>query len=269
MRVTPAQDGQIHRHDHPDGKRGNKRVWLVCRHNVAVWGDWGTGEQNTVFPDGQQDPEAARQARQEAERASRERQAEVERERAHVARQCRHEWPGLPAADPAHPYLVKKGIPPLALRQDGGKLIVPLYHELILANFQTIGPDGSKRFRTGGRKKGAYYPVGGLRPGVPLLVCEGVATGHTLHQATGYPVACAMDAGNLLPVARSLRARHPDLAIIVAADNDHRTDGNPGITAGRAAASAVGGRCVWPEFPQGAEGTDWNDLAAIGGEVSL
>lgn len=269
LAASIAADGDIHRLDHPDSRRGNKRVWYICRLDFAVWGDWKTGEQHTVTADASPDPETAQRARQEAERAKRERQAEVERQRALVARLCRQEWPRLFAADPAHPYAVAKGIEPLGLRQDGNKLVVPLYHDAGLVNFQTIAPSGEKRFRPGGRKKGCYFPIGGLRFGDPLLICEGVATGITLHMATGYPVACAMDCSNLLPVAKSLRARHPGIAIIVCADNDHRTAGNPGITAGKAAASAVGGRCIWPEFAEDAEGTDFNDLAAGGGEVRL
>ena len=264
-----AADGAIHRLDHPDSRRGNKRVWYVCHHDFACFGVWGLVDTQCIFPDGEQDPETAQRARQEAERARQERQAEVERQRALVARLCRQEWPRLKAADPAHLYAVAKGIDPVGLRQDGDKLVVPLYLDAGLVNFQTIAPNGQKRFKPGGRKKAAYFPIGGLKLGDPLLIAEGVATGITLHMATGYPVACAMDCGNLLPVAKSLRARHPGIAIIVCADNDHRTADNPGITAGKAAASAVGGRCIWPEFPEGSEATDYNDLAAGGGEVRL
>ena len=260
-------DGEIHRLDHPAVRRGNKRIWYACHLDFAVWGDWATSEQHAIFADSNPAPETAKRAREEAERRKRERQAELERGRALVARQCRQEWPRLFAADPNHPYLKAKGIKPLTLRQEGKLLVVPMYCEAGLVNYQTIAPDGAKRFRTGGRKKGAYWPVGGLKVGEPLLVCEGVATGITLYMVTGNAVACAMDCGNLLPVARSLRARHPGINIVICADNDHQTDGNPGITAGKAAAAAVGGRCIWPEFPEGAEGTDFNDLAAIGGEV--
>lgn len=268
--VRVQADGGIHRFDHPDGRMGNKRLWYVCHHDFAVWGDWATGEQHSVFADISPAPETTTRAREEAERRKRGRQKKIERKRAHVAHQSQLEWPGLHPADHDHPYLVAKKVKSVGIRQRGEWLVVPLYHaEVGLASFQTIAPDGAKRFIPGGRKKDCYFPIGGLLPHQLLLICEGVATGLTLHEATGHAVACAMDCGNLLPVARSLRARHPNVAIIIAADNDRFTEGNPGVTAGQAAARAVGGKCIWPEFPDGAEGSDFNDLAAIGQEAGL
>ena len=53
-----------------------------------------------------------------------------------------------------------------------------------------------------------------------LIICEGVATGLSLYECTGYPVAVAFDAGNLEPVAKVMRARMPNLRIVIAADDD-------------------------------------------------
>jgi putative DNA primase/helicase len=64
-------------------------------------------------------------------------------------------------------------------------------------------------------------------------------------------VAVAFDSGNLEPVAKSLRKLYPDAALIVAADDDHQTEGNPGRTAAAGAAKAVGGVVVAPMFPAG------------------
>jgi putative DNA primase/helicase len=50
----------------------------------------------------------------------------------------------------------------------------------------------------------------------------------------------------LSAVAKALRVRYPDLKMVVAADNDTETEGNPGLTKARAAAKAVGGRVVIP-----------------------
>jgi putative DNA primase/helicase len=72
----------------------------------------------------------------------------------------------------------------------------------------------------------------------------------------------AFNAGNLLPVARALRGDFPDLRLIVCADDDAKTPGNPGLTKAREAAQAVGGLLAVPDFgsnrPEGA--TDFNDL---------
>jgi len=45
---------------------------------------------------------------------------------------------------------------------------------------------------------------------------------------------------NLEAVAVALRAKYAALKIIIAADDDHLTDGNPGLSKAKAAALAVG-----------------------------
>ncbi len=68
----------------------------------------------------------------------------------------------------------------------------------------------------------------------------------------------------------ALHAKRPDLTLIVCADDDHQTEGNPGITKAMKAAAAVGGRVAVPDFgPDRQDGmTDFNDLARhLGPEV--
>ena len=59
-----------------------------------------------------------------------------------------------------------------------------------------------------------------------------------------------------------MRAEYPALKITIAADDDHQTSGNPGLTQATAAAQAVGGFLAVPEFPagRGVKHTDFNDL---------
>ena len=110
--------------------------------------------------------------------------------------------------------------------------------------------------------KGCYSPLGRITQGKPLCICEGWATGATLHQDGSYTVAAAMNAGNLKPTALALRARYPDLEIILTGDDDRMTEGNPGRTAANAAA-ACGGLVTFPEWPSDAPAdlSDYNDLA--------
>ena len=102
---------------------------------------------------------------------------------------------------------------------------------------------GIKRPLTGGEKQGCHYRIdkadSAAHEGI-LIVCEGFATGASIHEATGQPVAVAFDNGNLEPVAKSLRKLYPDAALIVAADDDHQTEGNPGRKAANGVAKAVG-----------------------------
>jgi putative DNA primase/helicase len=51
--------------------------------------------------------------------------------------------------------------------------------------------------------------------------------------------------------------------LVICADNDRKTEGNPGLTAATAAAKATGARLAVPEFPEGVSGSDFNDLANL------
>ena len=61
-------------------------------------------------------------------------------------------------------------------------------------------------------------------------------------------MAVCFHAGNLEPVARALRAKFPRMRLVVCADNDQATPGNPGVTQALAAARAVGGYLAVPDF---------------------
>ena len=160
-----------------------------------------------------------------------------------------------------HPYLTTKGVQAYGIRQAGDRLLIPLYDLTgTLHSLQTITPDGDKRFQAGGRVTGCFHAIHG--PAGVLLICEGYATGASLHEATGYAVAVAFNAGNLETVALDLRVQYPDVKIVMAADDDYQTQGNPGMTKARAAAAAVGGYLAVPDFGANrpAKATDFNDL---------
>lgn len=166
----------------------------------------------------------------------------------------------------SHPYLTTKGVQPYGIRQTGDNLLIPLYDSAgKLHSLQTITPDGDKRFFAGGRVKGCFHGLKGS-PGV-LLICEGYATGASLHEATGYQVAVAFNAGNLEAVALDLHTQYPEVKIVIAADDDYQTEGNPGMTKARFAAAAVGAYLAAPDFGANrpAKATDFNDLHQVSG----
>ncbi|WP_165178284.1 toprim domain-containing protein, partial [Desulfovibrio sp. ZJ369] len=151
-------------------------------------------------------------------------------------------------------------------------LIVPLRNiHGELRGFQAIAPDGRKGLATGIGKKGNFHLIGAdgkdLSQG-EIVLCEGYATGASLHMATGKAVAIAFDSGNLLPVAEAIRAKYPKAAITICADNDHamRRHGeayNVGVEKARLAARKVNGTVRVPTFTdrEKAQGlTDFNDL---------
>ncbi|PTU75597.1 topoisomerase [Pseudomonas indoloxydans] len=262
---VPVPDGTLRRFHVPGDKAGTQNGWYVLYPDgiaSGCFGSWKAGASHTWSSREPANPLEAEQVRQRIEQARRQREADQHQRQQAAAEYAARLWRDARRADPGHPYLTAKGCRPYNLRQQGDVLLVPLYHGGELVNLQRIGADGQKRFLSGGRVKGCYSPIGTLEPGQPLYVCEGWATGATLHAETGHPVACAMNAGNLLEAGRHLQRRHPEAVFIFAGDDDRQTEGNPGRTAANAAAVAVGGQVVFPEWPDDAPPnlSDYNDL---------
>ena len=263
-------DGAIHRFS-TNGRRGDDSGWYMLHTDgiaAGAFGCWRSGLQSswcaksdTAMTDAEREAHRQRikamQARREADTLATQRQAsETAAQRFNDAVACTQ-----------HGYAKAKGVPCYGVRIDSaGALIVPMRDTAgTLHSLQTIAPDGDKRFHPGGRVKGCYHSIG--KPDGVLIVCEGYATGASIHECTGHAVAVAFNAGNLEAVALALRAKYAALKIIIAADDDHLTDSNPGMTKATAAALAVGGLLAVPAFPANRpdKATDFNDLHQLAG----
>jgi len=260
-------DGEIHRcavQGHPDKSDGAYRLDLD---GVAVggfqnwtdgyeWQNWHEGEDHIMTPI----EKAALNLKLKAQ--AKQHEAEDRKIRTDAQRRAQKIWEAAPPCID-HPYLSKKGVQAHDVRLAlDGRLIVPVRDlDDVIHTLQFIDADGNKRFLTGGRKQGCFYMIGEFTS--PAYICEGYATGATIHEATGNAVIVGFDAGNLLPVAQALRERCLDLDLIFCADDDNQTDGNPGVTSARAAALAVKGRTVLPDFgsDRSVGTTDFNDMA--------
>lgn len=194
-----------------------------------------------------------------------------------VRRKAEHIWALAPPAPDTHPYLARKAAAAHGLRLYKGALLVPV-RDLAgtLHGLQFISPGGVKRFLKGGRVRGLCDWLGDLPlpPGdeqSTLLVAEGVATAASLREASGHAVVIAFHAGNLGPVSAALRARYPGARIVVCADDDHLTPGNPGHTHAVKAARAIGGLVAVPDFggDRPADATDFNDLHQLHGPSAV
>jgi putative DNA primase/helicase len=219
------------------------------------------GGSATPCPMRQRKIDAARHA---AEQHHKENAEQLKQQRQAAVRQANQLWAMARRADRLHPYLVTKGLGPLKLRQlSRGRLLVPLCLDGHLVNLQIIDSQGEKRFLCGGQVAGCYSPIGTILEGCRLYVCEGWATGATLHLHTGCPVVCAMNAGNLRAVAIAMRARYGRrVEIVIAGDDDRQTKNNPGRWAANRAALAADATVVFPEWPVHAPHSlsDFNDL---------
>jgi putative DNA primase/helicase len=252
-------DGRLHR-CHAVGPRGRgDAAYLLHLDSVPAGGfeNWrdGLGWESWRYQGGQALTPAEGEVLArvyEASKAARDEEARQRNERARqVAAQI---WAAARPAPHDHLYLTRKGVDAHGLRVFKGVLVVPV-RDLAgqLHSLQFISAGGVKRFLKGGRIQGLCGWIG--EPPDPtgydaltICVAEGFATGGSVHQASGHAVAIAFHAGNLAPAALAVRARYPRARIIVCADDDHGTPGNPGLTQALDAASKVNGCVAMPDF---------------------
>lgn len=230
----------------PDGGFGWCQNWATMD-AVAVW----RPERATVSA-----PRYDRELARENERRMRE-------DRARASAEAAAAYRGMAPLRGGHPYLDRKGLGVegcASLRLDErGRLVAPLYDARgRLLSLQRIDSDGGKRYWPGAPVKGGRLLLRRDTASMTLL-CEGLATGLALYAAIpAAEIVVAFTAGNLEEVARSIR---PRALVVVAADNDHGTEGrigaNPGIDYAARAASALGCGVM---LPDGIEGTDWCDF---------
>ncbi|MEQ9478759.1 MAG: DUF927 domain-containing protein [Algiphilus sp.] len=271
-----AADGTLHRFHVEGDKSGSRNGWYVLYPDGIPAGEFGCWKRN-ISETWRADIGRNLSPKEEAEhrdrvRAMREARQVAEAERHQKAREKAAElWKtARPRVDTEHAYLKAKQVRAYGLRQLRGALLVPLRDaRKHIHGLQFIQPDGSKRFGSGTAISGHYHAIAGSEGAAAtdniIAVAEGYATGATVREATGWPVAVAFNAGNLEPVARALRSRDPGARIVLCADNDHGTQGNPGVTKATAAAQAVNGLVALPDFAEDDTGTDWNDWACVHG----
>lgn len=281
-------DGIIHRFQTPDDKHGRKSGWYVLFADhipAGQFGSWKTDYTENFFAvqdaNGRKGQvcivsEAEKKAFDEAMRKAQEvREAERKAVADETAKTAVKLWnkagESCGVSCGSGSYLEKKGLEPWPgarfIQED---LLIPLYNVYgEIRNIQFIKPNGEKRFLSGGEKRGNFYVFGG--DDTTCYVCEGWATGASLHKATGNTVIAAFDAGNLLPVCENAKKIMPRSVLVVAADNDRFTKKNGvpcnvGLEKAYQAAAAVGASVVYPEFKDlSSKPTDFNDLMCLEG----
>ncbi|WNL50887.1 DNA primase [Xanthomonas phage Murka] len=286
-------DGRMVRFHVQGDRKGTRNGFAILfGDNIPAgsFGSWKDGATHSWCAKGYQeltdDERAQIDARMQLAKSERERE---ERERqGEAARQANLLWRDASPADDSHPYLVRKQVRSHGLRtatwaktnEDGhqwltvhGALLVPvMLTSGKIVSLQAIFPDRAnemgrdKDFMSGGRKRGGFFLIG-MPPHADgnIVVCEGYATGASIHDATGWCVAVAFDASNMVPVAEDLRAMMPNANFVIAADNDRWSSmgdiQNPGVHFAERAAHAARARLVVPEFADlDDRPSDFNDL---------
>lgn len=249
--------------------------------NYGVWRGNENNAQKIQIERGAFSPDQA--AAIKAKLAEDRRQADASRERtaldaAHrAARVWREYRPGAGQSE----YLARKCVEAYGVRwapDDRGAFAIPMRDnagkvwglQIIRGKGRRPGLLEKEYFPRGLAKQGHYHLIGTIIHTV--LIAEGYATAATLHQETGLPVVVAFDAGNLKPVAEQIRKAHKRARILICADDDYLTDGNPGVRAAKDAALSVGGDWCKPIFSldrQGEKLTDFNDLGHLEGPQAV
>ena len=249
-------DGQVQRFG--DKKSG----WYSLEDDgVAIYGTYGNWRQHEPdspwnyfeYQHGSGDTAAAAERRKESSRAK---QEAMKSAREVARRFALEEWEIAQEAV-KHQYLDDKQVNSYNLRVDNkGLLVIPFGDpEGTIHTLQRIDGRGKKSWLKDGAKTSHYFKITGTHDRV--FIAEGYATCATIREATGSAVIMAGDKGNMGPVSRVIRAKLPDMDIVIAADIDAYEELTP-------LAQEIGAAIVAPKGING-DSSDFNDLAKLKG----
>lgn len=297
--------------------RGAGRIMLFADGKGGMCFNWRTGKAAIFYYDYQgKRPSRAELRKMQAEmRKQRELyEAETRARQYAVSILAAQIWDGADSPMAGHKYLVRKRLPQArnglrcialdkaqalidqaaieqedgegqTLRGQGRLLVVPLTDDKgVICSVQLIDESGRKTFLKGGRKKGLLWRPHGLSFDAgtegAIGVAEGVATAMSVSLLYGVPCVAALDAGNLLPCAETLRRQFPNHALRFYADKDASGVGEDKAKAAARSLALQGARCavLLPPFTEEIEAeftrrtgkapTDFNDYWMIWSEAN-
>lgn len=302
-----------------NGKRtpGAGAIYWFADNSGGMCFNWQTGRKALFYYDyNGKRPSRAELRKMQAEMRKQRAQYEAEtRARQYaVSRLAAQIWDGADSSIAGHKYLVRKRLPQsrnglrcialdkaqalidqAAIKQEDGEgqtlrgqgrlLVVPLTDDKgVICSVQLIDESGRKTFLKGGRKKGLLWRPRGLSFDAgtegAIGVAEGVATAMSVTLLYGVPCVAALDAGNLLPSAETLRRQFPGHALRFYADKDASGVGEDKAKAAARALALQGARCavLLPPFTEEIEAeftrrigkapTDFNDYWMIWSEAN-
>lgn len=311
-RFTPSNMVGVGKHG-----RGAGRIMLFADGKGGMCFNWRTGKAAIFYYDYQgKRPSRAELRKMQAEmRKQRELyEAETRARQYAVSILAAQIWDGADSPMTGHKYLVRKRLPQsrnglrcialdkaqalidqAAIEQEDGEgqtlrgqgrlLVVPLTDDKgVICSVQLIDESGRKTFLKGGRKKGLLWRPHGLSFDAgtegAIGIAEGVATAMSVTLLYGVPCVAALDAGNLLPCAETLRRQFPGHALRFYADKDASGVGQDKAKAAARALALQGARCavLLPPFTEEIEAeftrrmgkapTDFNDYWMIWSEAN-
>ena len=314
-------DGKLHRFRVEGDGNNTRNGYYVLHADGIPAGEFGCWKRNVSEPWCARDrreltPEQNREIQERINAARKEREQEQRKREGEAAKAANLLWQSaVDVEGDDHPYLQRKGVVSHGLRlaswpirnakgetfrEIAGVLLVPVMsasgrimslQAIFPATDDKLGRD--KDFLPGGKKGGGFFMIGRPEARGTVAICEGYATGATIHALTGWCVVVAFDAGNLPAVAEAMREALPEATFVVAADRDRwqscdacdaviDVDNNPedcpecgarhkrrnaGVDFARRAVAACNGRIAIPVFAsEDGKPTDFNDLAQREGD---
>lgn len=271
--ITPANG--IIRIDAPEDGSGDKSGWFTYREFankdgfIVGWGRFGTWRDRGSDRKWSNFSESKMSATDMADFAAYQRAAQEEAEKAKRAAQeeaakvCREIWRKCANNDPSESeYLKAKGLNPVGFvryNPETRALLVPVIDtDGVLVSLEHIWKD-KKRFHPNGKKAGCFFKLEGTTE--RIFICEGYATGVSVHLATKATVYVAFDCGNLYDTASHAKKDHPESQIIIAGDDDFTKERNAGRSAAEACVNGLGVLAVYPQGYKDFD--DWRQDAGI------
>lgn len=288
LKDMPNLDGKIHRFK-VDEKDKGVAGWYVGYSSFlnksgeqyfnVVYGNFKTGETFHYKSDTKNiSKEEIKKAQAQFEKAKMLREMEIEKDHKDAAERAQSAWNAIQPTNKISEYLSRKKIDDLygARFTEAGSLIVPIRDiEGNMTSLQSINDQtGDKKFYSGGKIKGCFHIIGNIEDSNYIIICEGFATGCSIHMATRKPVVVAFQSTNLENVAVEIanKYRSIDKQIIIAGDDDVytvRPHDNEPYNAGRIfadkAAEKIQAETAFPKFGEWAQRglTDFNDLHQV------
>lgn len=251
-------DGRCH-----DFKTATCKGWYVYHEKLdeawGAFGNWRTGEQFKWSSRTKTVSLTAGEAQTIRNQPTAE-DAEEERQREEKRRQAKRLLYFTRDEDDDHPYLVRKQIWAHGVCTFHGHLViyeVDVFGALAVPvlddserpqGIQFVCVDGTKRNL--GPTKGGHYWIGEPERGRTLCVAEGLATGASVYEETGFKCCVSFGHSGFLHVAKYVRQQFNPRKLIVVADGD-----DVSIKSANAAARASNGLVFIAD-----DGADYNDM---------
>ncbi len=160
--------------------------------------------------------------------------------------------------DHNHPYLIEKCIEPIDIRQLNNKLVIPIKRNKKVCGLQYISREGVKTFLKGSKIEGGYFLLTAEKKGVDTVITKDYETCVTIWMFLKCNVLVVFDTNNFLNIASLVRSRLPRGKIIIAADNDQKSEKNTEVGKAVAVAKKINGMVSIAPGVQG-KNLNWND----------